>query len=241
MKQLTIRNLAELPFATSEALNQFRVNLGFCGSDVRVIMLTSSVPNEGKSFLTFQLWRMLADLGNSVILIDCDLRNSELRTKYGVSCSDKITGLAHYLSGQVELDDAIYQTNVANGYMVPVTGAISNPTILLESDRFSALVEKCRIMFDYVLFDTPPIGSVADALNIARECDGMVLVVRSASTPRKVVENSVQLLNRTEKPLLGIVLNRFDVKGKSNLYYKRYYSSNSYYYNNGTKISKKRK
>ena len=77
--------------------------------------------------------------------------------------------------------------------------------------------------------DTPPLGSVADALNIARHCDGSVLAVRSGDTPRKVVENSVQLLRRAESPLLGIVLNRADVNNRSSAYYHRYYHSNYYY------------
>lgn len=86
-------------------------------------------------------------------------------------------------------------------------------------------------MFGYVLVDTPPLGSVADALNIATHCDGTVLVVRSGETPRKMVQNSVELLKRTTTPLLGVVLNRVNVNSKSNRYYNRYY--NYGYYNGG--------
>ena len=225
MKELLIRNMPELPFAMTEALNQFRVNLSFCGEEVRVIMMTSSLPNEGKSFLAIQLWKMIAELGSPTLFIDCDLRNSELRTKYAVSSTEKIVGAAHYLAGQADLSDVIYQTNIRNGYMIPVTSAIANPTILLEGPRFGRMVENSAKMFQYVLIDTPPLGSVADALNIATHCDGTVLVVRSASTPRKLVDDSVQLLKRTETPLLGIVLNRANVNGKSNGYYHRYYRS----------------
>lgn len=230
MKELQIRNMPELPFDMSEALNQLRVNLGFCGDQVKTVMITSSVPNEGKSFVAMQLWKQMAEVGTPTLLIDCDFRNSELRSKYGLSGTGKLTGGAHYLAGIAELDDVLYQTNIPNGYILPVASSIANPTILLESERFAKMVETCGKMFQYILIDTPPIGSVADALNIATHCDGTVLVVRSGETPRKMVDNSVQLLKRTETPLLGIVLNRADMNSKSNVYYHRYYRS-GYYYN----------
>lgn len=232
MKELQIRNMPELPFDMSEALNQLRVNLGFCGDQVKIVMVTSSVPNEGKSFVTMQLWKQMAEVGTPTLLIDCDFRNSELRSKYALSSTGKLTGGAHYLAGISELDDVLYKTNIPNGYILPVASAIANPTILLEGPRFAKMIENCGKLFGYILIDTPPIGSVADALNIATHCDGTVLVVRSGSTPRKVVDNSVQLLKRTETPLLGIVLNRADMNSKSNLYYHRYYRS-GYYYNKG--------
>lgn len=102
------------------------------------------------------------------------------------------------------------------------------------------MIESCVKTFSYVLIDTPPLGSVADALNVAPHCDGTVLVVRSGATPRKLVDNSVQLLKRTETPLLGIVLNRADMNSKSNMYYHRYYRS-SYYYNSYGSRSQKQK
>lgn len=70
MKELEIRNLPELPFNVTEALNQLRINLSFCGSQVKTVMVTSSVPNEGKSFIAMQLWKMMAEVGGSIVLID---------------------------------------------------------------------------------------------------------------------------------------------------------------------------
>lgn len=236
MKELEIGKLPELPFEVTEALNQLRVNLGFCGEQIKKIMVTSSLPNEGKSFLTLQLWKMMAEVGQPVLLIDCDLRNSEMRRKYGIRVlrNEKLMGTAHYLAGKADLEEVVYKTNIPNGYMIPMISAIANPTILLESDNFSKMIQSCAEKFAYILIDTPPVGSVADALNIAKYCDGSVLVVRSGETSRKAVENSVQLLRRTESPLLGIVLNRVDVNNRSSAYYHRYYHS-SYYSKNGYK------
>ena len=231
MKELELNKIPDLPFDVTEALNQLRINLGFCGDQIKTIMVTSSVPNEGKSFVTMQLWKMIAEVGTPAILIDCDLRNSEIRRKYGVRIlrNEKLVGVPHYLAGQAEIEDVIYKTNVPNGYMIPVTSAIANPTILLESPRFARMLEYCAEHFAYVLVDTPPLGNVADALNIARHCDGSVLVVHGGETPRKMVLNSVQQLKRTDTPLLGVVLNRANVDSKSNLYYHRYYKSGYYY------------
>ncbi len=234
MRELEIKKLPELPFDVSEALNQLRINLGFCGEDIKTIMVTSSVPNEGKSFIAVQLWKMMAEVGVPALLIDCDFRNSEMRRKYGIRSvgEGKMVGAAHYLARQANIEDVIHKTNIPNGYMIPVTSAIANPTTLLESPNFAKMLDYCRQHFGYILVDTPPLGSVADGLNIARHCDGSVLVVRSGDTSRKLVENSVQMLRRTESPLLGVVLNRVDLSDRSNAYYHRYYHS-GYYYKNG--------
>ena len=84
MKELEIKQLGELPFGVTEALNQLRINLGFCGGGIKIVMMTSSVPNEGKSFLTLHLWKMMAEVGVKTLLIDCDFRNSAMRRKYGI-------------------------------------------------------------------------------------------------------------------------------------------------------------
>ncbi len=223
MKELHIGSLEELSFDVEENLNQLRVNLGFCGSNIKTIMLTSSIPNEGKSFVAFNLWRLMAGVGLKVLLVDADLRNSEMRSAHQITTDDgRLQGIAYYLSGQIELEDAIYKTNIENAYLMPMASAIANPTILLENGRFEAMTKACSGDFDYIIVDTPPLGSVADALNISRYCDGTVLVIRSGETPRKIVENSLQLLHRTETPLLGVVLNRIETTRSSQQYYYRY-------------------
>lgn len=232
MREVTLKSIPELPFDVKESLNQLRISLDLCGKDIKVIMVTSSMPNEGKSFVAMNLWRMMAEVGVKTALIDCDLRNSEMRTKYGVSVnnSEKMYGIVHYLAGRAELDQVVYRTSIPNGYIVPMATNIPNPSILLESRQFENLISACKKTFDYVIVDTPPLGSVADALNVATHCDGSLLVVRSAETPRKVVSNSVELLRRTGKPLLGMVLNRVQVGKRSNsYYYSRYYRYGGYY------------
>lgn len=237
MKNLSIQNLPALTFDVEEAINQLRVNLGFCGDQIKTVMITSSVPDEGKSFIAIRLWKLLAELGNRVLLIDCDLRNSEMRIKYNISSTEKITGIAHYLAGKVELQDAIYETNVLNGFMIPLANPVINPLILLENQRFADMMKACAGKFDYVLIDTPPLESVADALRIATHTDGVVLVIRSGQTSRKLVADAVDKLRRTETPVLGVVLNRVEMNKKRS-YYKRYYYNGYYGRESGKNRSK---
>ncbi len=229
MRKMKIGKLEALNFETEEALNQLRINLSFCGDNLRTIMITSSVPNEGKSFVSLHLWRMLANLGMKTLLIDADLRNSEMINSFQMSTEGKMMGIAYYLSGKCRIEDALYSTDIPNGYILPTSATVANPTILLESRKFSGVVEACSERFDYVIIDTPPLGSVADALNISRYCDGSILVVRSDAAPRKTVEESVRLLKRTETPILGVVLNRVDLRSRSNRYYSGYYRKRYYY------------
>ena len=191
-------------------------------------MITSSLPGEGKSFISFQLWKMLAELNASVLLIDCDLRKSVMKEKLGLRSDDLTTGIEHYLSAQANLEDVIYETNIPNGYVIPCFSSVVNPTVLLESDYFRKMIEETGRKFDYIILDTAPVISVADALKISQYADGTVLVVRSNDTPRKFISETVQLLKRASKPLLGIVLNRIDTTPKGSGYYKYYYHSDYY-------------
>lgn len=223
MNNISLTSFPNLPFDITEALNQLRVNIDLCGAGIKVIMITSSVPNEGKSFISVCLWKMFAELGLKTLLIDCDLRNSEMRFKYGIRFEGAKEGLAHFLAGRLELSDAICTTNVPNGYILPVEGGMPNPAILLEGNLFKQMIEASRETFDIVILDTPPLSNVADAMKIATHCDGSILVVRSNSTPRSMVINSLQQLRRTTTPVLGTVLSRVNTNSKKNSYYNRYY------------------
>lgn len=239
MKSLTINKLPDLPFDVSEAVNQLRINLSFAGTNVQRVMITSSVPNEGKSFVALNLWRSIASAGKRTLLIDCDLRLSEMRTKLEITTSENFVGIAHLLSGQADIPDVIYRTNVPNGYMMPVTNLVADPTFLLESERFGEMMDSCSKTFDYIILDCPPLGSVADALNISKYCDGSLLVVRSGMTGKRLVMNSVQALKRAGSPLLGIVLNRVDTRrGSGSYYYKDYYAYGAEYYQHKDKKKK---
>ena len=238
MKSLTLNRLKNYPFDVTESINQLRVNLSFTDKDLKRIVITSSIPNEGKSTITLALWRSLAGIGKKTLLIDCDLRRSQYRTECQMRTEEVFVGIAHVLSGQNDIQDVIYKTNVPNGYMIPVTSLINNPGILLESHRMNELMEQVYDVFDYIIIDTPPMASVADALTVLKNADASIFVVRSGMAKKELVKESVEKLKRTGKPLLGMVLNGVDTSARGSYYYKDY---GDYYGNYDPDAQKKRK
>ena len=238
MKSLTLNRLKNYPFDVTESINQLRVNLSFTDKDLKRIVITSSIPNEGKSTITLALWRSLAGIGKKTLLIDCDLRRSQYRTECQMRTEEVFVGIAHVLSGQNDIQDVIYKTNVPNGYMIPVTSLINNPGILLESHRMNELMEQVYDVFDYIIIDTPPMASVADALTVLKNADASILIVRSGLAKKALIKESVEKLKRTGKPLLGMVLNGVDTSARGSYYYKGY---GDYYGNYDPDAQKKRK
>ena len=228
MKTLIMDNLDELPYGAQEALNRLRVNFGFCGKEYKKVLITSSVPDEGKSFVSVRLWKMLAEAGNSVVLVDADIRKSVIRSRHKMGTDGQIWSLAHYLSGQAEMEDIVYATNVRNGYMVPTLYTVSNPAILLQNGRFEMLLNWLAEQCDYVIVDTPPLSNVSDGELIASLCDGALLVVRSGVTPRSLVAASIKQLERANCKLMGTVLN--GVQKQNSQYYYRYGKYGKYGY-----------
>jgi len=229
MKQLNIENTGSLPYNVEEALNRLRINFGFIGPEYKKIIVTSSTPNEGKSFVAVNLWRMLAESGKNVVLVDGDIRKSVLRTRHRITTKEdtEMQGLAYYLAGQASVEDIIYGTNVPNGYMIPISYTVSNPSLLLQSERFPKLLDALAKSFDYVLVDTPPVSAVADGNLIASYCDGALFVVRGGVTPRKLIASSIKQLEAANCKVLGVVLNRVEMQNSA-YYYK--YNKNGYYY-----------
>ena len=239
MNQLTI-TLPELPYAVEEAMNRLRINIKFCGKNTRKILLTSCLPNEGKSTVSSYLWKMLAEAGFPTVLVDVDLRKSVMKSRFQIEYGEDMKGLNHYLSGLAEYEEVVYETNIQNGYIVPCTQLLENPSALLEDVRFRELLDKLAEHYRFVIIDTPPLGSVSDGALVASMCDGAVLVVRAGDTPKAMIRQSLHEIEQSGCKLLGTVLNRAEVKSRA---YGKYYGkyANKYGYGYGYGYEKEEK
>ena len=235
MQQIHI-NKREMPYDINEAMKLLRTNLQFCGKDKHVILLTSTLADEGKSTLSMNLCRSLAQLGSKVILIDADMRKSVMAERYGRG-EQNLPGLSHLLSGRNGLEEVLVETDVENLHMIMAGRVPPNPAELLSTPRMQKLIEICRNEYDYVIVDTPPINLVVDAAVVAPLCDGIVLVISSGSVPYRMAQTAVDQLMATGCPILGAVLNMVDQKNEKYYYRKGYYRKGYYqkYYGNGEK------
>lgn len=227
MQTVTLKNIAK-DYRSNEAYKTLRTNLEFSGSDNKAIVLTSSTPNEGKSTVSIGLALALVESGKRVLFVDADLRKSVLVGRHRVT--EEVKGLSHYLSGQADLNDVICRTQEAGLFVIFAGVVPPNPSELLGQKRFAHLIENAKANYDYVIIDAPPLGSVIDAAVISKVCDASVLVVAAKTVSYKFVRTVKDQLEKTGCPILGVVLNKVDMK--QNKYYGKYYSN---YYGNGNK------
>ena len=188
----TVQNMPKLPYAVEEALNRLRVNVSFLGSKVKKIMVISSAPDEGKSFVAMQLWRQMAEAGSKSILVDMDLRKSVMVDKYQVVREDngKILGTSDYLASDDTLDKYVLRTNIGAGDLLPNKENIINPSMLLEGQKLASTFEELDENYRYTFIDAPPLNLVSDGEKIGSLCDGALLVVRAGETQWFVIRSA---------------------------------------------------
>lgn len=216
-------HVPKLPFMLEEELGRLQVNVKFSGESTKTIMVTSSVANEGKSSISVNLWKMLAEAGMKTVLLDLDIRNSVFKETLGYKYdTDEIKGIHYYLSGQATYEEVLYKTNVKNGYIIPCIQLLQNPTSLLQDKCLKEMVDRLEEEFDYIIVDTAPLLLAADGEIISQLCDGAVMVVRSEMTHKEDVRRSIVRLERSGCPVLGTVLNAVHMEGKPYGKYGKY-------------------
>lgn len=209
-------------YGTREAFNTLRTNILFSGRDVKTILITSCLANEGKSTISFETAVGLARVGKKVLLIDADLRKSAYASRYTKETG--LMGLSQYLSGQSELDGVLYATQIPTLNIIFSGPFPPNPTELVGASAFGELLKAEREHYDYILIDTPPLGLVIDAAVMATACDGAVIVIGAGSVSYHVAQHVTEQLKKSGCRILGAVLNQ-NRKGKrsKNQYYNSYY------------------
>lgn len=241
MQEIIINKKDELDRQAKEAYNELRANIDF--SNNKVLALTSCIPNEGKSSVSMNLAQSLAELGYKVLLIDADMRKSEMNSTYKIETKGgkAIRGLTHYLAKKCKIEDVISKTNIENFFMIPVGKLVPDPTSLISQKRFSDLIDKSsesenlRKLFHYIIIDCPPRGgNLVDSQIIGKLCDGVVLVVASGMIGYKFARKIKEQFVEAECNIIGVILNKVQMKRRG--YYGRYYGGYySGYYGNDLK------
>lgn len=195
----------ELGFQTNEAIKMLRANIQFSGYGMKAIAMTSCHANEGKSFVSFELAKSLAELGERTLYLDCDIRNSVAQARLGVT--EKLPGLSDFLVGKAQIGDILCKTDVPHLHMIFAGSLSPNPAELLSEDLFERLCDALKKNYDYIIMDTAPLGLVIDAAIIAKQCDGTIMVIKAGDTDRKQAQQVKARLEAANVRILGVVLN----------------------------------
>ena len=221
-----------LGFQVRESYKAARTNIAYSifKKGCKKIAFTSSTKSEGKTVTSINVASALAQqVGTKVLVIECDLRprvNTALKI-------EPTPGLTNYLNEECALEDIIKDTKIENLKAITYGAIPPNPSELLASEAMSELIKTVEKQFDYIIFDTPPVGIVIDAVPILKAADGVVIVARSNSTTYPELAKTVETVERTDAKILGVILNR--VKPQETRKSKGYYSRYGGYYSNSTK------
>ena len=188
--------------------------------DLKTLLMTSSVPDEGKTTTAWYLAQAAATAGNRVLLVEADMRRRSLAHMLGLHPKN---GIVSVLTGTAQLRDAIVPTSVQDLFFMDAEPSVPNPADLLASKRMAKLNEHLATQFDYVLYDTPPVGTFVDAAVLGRIVDGAILCVRSSGPKRQELMQAYEQLAKADVNILGIC-STFTESSGSEYYYSYYYN-----------------
>ena len=226
MQQVKLQTDKKENYRVREAFRSFRSNIEFSGQDIRLIAITSCTPNEGKTSCAMELARAFAKSGKHTVLVDADMRKSVMVGRY--KTGSVRLGLTHYLVGQEYLDDVLCRSNESNLDLIFSGPVPPNPSELLGSELFADMLSTLRERYDYVVVDTPPLGSVIDAAVVAKRCDGTVIIIENNAVSYRFAQQVKEQLDVAGARILGVVLNKVDLDGNGyygHKYYGKYYGN----------------
>jgi capsular exopolysaccharide synthesis family protein len=220
--------------SVSEAYRALRTNVLFSGTYEagsegklgKAYTVTSSSPKEGKSTTISNLAITIAQGGQKVLLIDTDLRRPVIHSIFGYN---KEPGVTNYLVGRAAIADIIRNSPITNLDILTSGTIPPNPSELIGSQRMRDLLVELRKRYDIILFDSPPVIAVTDAQVLAKQTDGVILIISSGQTHIELARRAKQAIQKVDGKILGLVLNNFDMTSTYGSYYK-YYRYYNYYY-----------
>ena len=208
--------------SVAEAIRMIRTNIEFSGVDkkVQTILVTSSVPSEGKSFISSNLATAFAQNNNRVLLIDCDMRKGRLHKIFDL---DNEKGLSNLLLNKVELEfkNYIKKTSIANLYILPKGIVPPNPSELLNSPKITALLRVLKEKFDYIIMDGTPVNGLTDSIILTKYVDKTIIVAAAGYTKTNELDFTKKSLESVGADIAGIIINKAPDTHSS--YYGNYY------------------
>ena len=201
------------------------------GAPPKVIMVTSALPQEGKTTTSINCAVVLAQKGARVLLIDADLRRPSIHKTLGMAPH---SGLSNVLTGSATLEKAITQTSILPDLYVLTAGTPPpNPAELLASSYMRDVLAQLREQYDHIVIDTPPSLSVTDAVVLSPRADAVVLVIRAGQTTKQALRRSRDLLTQVNAKVVGVLLNAVDLSSPDYYYYYEYQGKYARYYRDG--------
>ena len=226
-KARVVAGNADFPITENYRSIHSAIKLNKTGSQAQIIMTTSTLPSEGKSFVTSNLALTFSSHGERTLLLDCDLRLPNVAKSLGLKND---YGLIQILDGSIAVDDAIQQSLYPGLDVLPTGGKSSQSTQLLNSPAFAQLLNELRQNYDRIFIDCPPLAAVSDALNIISLTDGLIYVIKYNTVKRASAALNIERINKSETPILGALLNGVSGTG-SGYYYSQYSNSQYNHYN----------
>jgi succinoglycan biosynthesis transport protein ExoP len=227
-----LRHVVEEPLSSfAEGFRAVKVAADISGTikDNKVIGITSSLPNEGKSTIACNLAELIADGGNKVILVDSDLRNPTLSRRLAPK-SD--VGLLQVLAGKIALRDAIHADEMTGLHFLPavIESRLAHSSEIVASEAFKRLIDELRKAYDYVIVDLPPVAPVVDVRATTNIIDSYVFVIEWGRTKINMVQHQLGSAPELFDRLLGVVLNKANTRilDRYENHYGRYYQKKYY-------------
>ncbi|MGX7288467.1 CpsD/CapB family tyrosine-protein kinase [Enterococcus devriesei] len=216
---VSLITLVDKSSPVSERYRTVRTNIQFASSadrQIKTLVVTSSGPGEGKSTTSANLAVVFANSGQSVLLVDADMRKSTVHKTFQLTNN---VGLSNVLSSDMGVKEAVQRSVVPNLYVMTSGPKAPNPSELLGSTRMDQLIMELRDSYDFIIFDMPPIVAVTDAQIMASKADGTLLVVRENVTRKDSLQKARELLSMVNANVLGAVFNGSTDENDQGYYY----------------------
>lgn len=210
----------------SEQIRTIRTNLQFTSADekIKTILITSSIPSEGKSFISSNLATAFAQNNKKVLIVDCDMRKGRVNKIFKISNRIGLSNLLAYKEDDEEnLEDYVFKTKIDNLYVIPRGKIPPNPSELLNSQKTAKLISLLSEIFDYIIFDGPPVNGLSDSLIMSDFVDRTIVVTSLNSAPIELLESTKKMLTNVNAKVAGVIVNKVPRRkssGKSYYYYE---------------------